>query len=132
MGVSWRKSPRNYAEPVIGLIRDLVAAHRESGVKTFAAFDDLAPELDLPPRRVRRLFEREGNPWIGIDEYTRLLLRGARVLRGVADKLRERADRWDSEADLLELKHRQLTLWGNGEGEWGASNCGEKPHRRAA
>lgn len=131
MRKSWRNSPRNYSEPVIGLIRDLVAAHREGGTKTFAAFDDLAPELDIQPRRIRRLFEREGNPWIDVDEYTRLLLCGARVLRRISDRLRERAERWDAEADLLELKHRQLTLW-NGDGEWDTSHGGNMPQKRAA
>ena len=128
MRKSRRNSPHNHAESAIGLIRDLVAAHRQFGTKTFAAFDDLAPELDMQPRKIRRLFEREGNPWVGIDEYTRLLLCGARVIRAICDRLRERVERWEAEADLLELKHKQLTLWG-GDGEW---NGEELPQRRAA
>jgi hypothetical protein len=51
------------------------------------------------------------------------------VLRRIADRLRERAERWDAEADLLELKHRQLNLWGNGE--W-ASHGGGSQQKRAA
>lgn len=129
MRKSWQNSPPNYAEPAISIVRDLVAAHRESGTKTFAALELVAPEVDVNPRRLRRLFERERVPVVRIDEYTRLLLLGARVLRRLIDRQRERADRWEAEADLLELRHRQLTLWG---GECGESTGGAVPRGRAA
>lgn len=131
MSRSWRKASPQYADSATKVVRDLVAAQRASGMKTFAAFDVIAPQLQMEPRRVRRLFERDRDPFVSIDEYARLLLLGARALRRIADRLREYADRWDSEADLMELKHRQLNLWGNGDREW-ASQDGEQPQRRAA
>lgn len=128
--MSWRKIPPHYVNDASGVVRNLVAAHRETGVKTFAALDLIAPQLDMQPRRVRRLFELDREPLVDLDEYTRILFRGARLLRRLADRLRERAERWESEADLLELKHRQLTL---GEGkEWAQSNCGKRPLKRVA
>lgn len=124
------KLPKDYAESAIEVIRHLVAAHRGTGMGTRAALEVIAPELEMPLRRPRRLFERDRDPHVGIDEYSRLLFLGARILRRIADHLRERADRWDAEADLLEIKHRQLSLW-NGAGEW-TLRGGAPPQRRAA
>ena len=126
--MSWQTRPKDYAELAIKVVRDLVAAHRASGAKTVAAIDMIAPELDIQPRRVRRLFERDRNPFVGLDEYRRILLRGARVLRRKAEWHLEQAERLDAEADLMELNHRQLSLW-SGDGAWGFSgNVGKQGH----
>lgn len=129
MSRSWRRLPKDFADPAINVVRLIVAADRECGMKTRASLEIRAPELGIQPRRLRRLFENDRDPIVGTDEYARLLLLGARVLRRIADRLRERIERWEAEADLLESKYRQLTLWG---GEWGKSDGEKSPLRRAA
>lgn len=128
--MSWHKSSPNYAESASNIIRLCVAADRQSGKKTLASLHQQALAYPMPPRRVRRLFEMDRAPFVGFTEYARLLLLCARYLRRTADRLRECADRWDAEADLMELNRRQLTLW-NGDGAWEFSgNAGEQ--KRAA
>ena len=127
----WRVSPKGYAESAITVICDVVTAYRQQGDKTHAALELMAPDMDIQPRRVRRLFERDRDPYVDADEYTRILLGAARVLRRIADMLRERSDRWEAHADMLELRHRQLVLWGNGPGECD-KNAGAASLRRAA
>lgn len=109
----WRKLPNDYRDPAITVVRDVVTAFRQSGDKTSAALELMAPDLTLQPRRVRRLFEDDRNPAVDLDEYTRILLGAARVLRRIADRIRERADRWEAHADILELRGRQFSLWGS-------------------
>lgn len=128
--MSWRNRPKQYAELAIEAVRLVVAACRDSGMKTQAALEVYAPHLALAPRRARRLFERDRDPIVDADECRRITSLASPVLRTIADKLRERADHWDQEADLLEMKQRQLDLWGG-------SNCysnsgGDLPLRRAA
>lgn len=115
--MSWQTRSPNYAESASNVIRLCVAADRQAGKKTLASLYQQSLDYPMPPRRVRRLFEMDRAPFVGFAEYARLLLLCARYLRRTADRLRECADRWDAEADLMELKHRQLTLWG-GDGEW--------------
>ena len=122
-----QKRPPDYAEPAIEVLRLVVAAKRSTGDKTIAALESSAPEFDAPPRRLRHLFERDRTPYVGIDEFGRFLLRGAGVLRGVASRLREAADRWDAEAEWMEKRHKDLR--GN---ECWASHGDERSHRRAA
>ena len=127
----WQKSPKGYREEAIAVVRDVVTAFRQSGDKTFAALQLMAPDMDEQPRRVRRLFENDRDPYVDIDEYTRILLGAARVLRRIADVIRERADRWEAHADILELRHRQLTLWGSEEKKCGSSGAGGSLRRAA-
>lgn len=130
MSRSWRRLSKDYADPAINVVRLIVAADRQCGMKTSASLEVRAPELQIQPRRLRRLFENDRDPVVGVDEYGRLLLFGARVLRRIADRMRERVEQWEAEADLLEVKHKQLTL--DGDGEWDASHGGKRPLRRAA
>ncbi len=69
MSAYWHKSPNDYSEPVIDVVRLIVAADRQAGVKTVASLDLRAPELQEKPRRLRRLFERDRVGFIGLDEY---------------------------------------------------------------
>lgn len=103
-----QKSPNNYAEPVIDVVRLVVAAHRQNGTKTAAALEISAPEIQIKPRRLRQLFERDRTPYVGIEEFDRALVRGAAILRGLAARQRESADRWDAEADWMEKRHKDL------------------------
>ena len=112
---SWQKQPKEYAELAITAVRKVVAAGRGMGMKTHAALDVYAPELELQPRRARRLFERDRDPIVTREECFRVTLLASRVLRSIADKLRDQADHWDQEADILELQQRQLSLWGGQE-----------------
>lgn len=122
-----QKRPPDYAEPAIEVLRLVVAAKRSAGHKTIAALESSAPEFDAPPRRLRHLFERDRTPYVDETEFDRMLLRGAGILRRIAARLRENADRWDAEADWMEKRQQDLR-----GGSWGQSNGGEEPHRRAA
>lgn len=108
----WQTVSKDHRDSAISVVRDVVTAYRQSGDKTSTALQLMAPDLTLQPRRVRRLFEDDRNPAVDLDEYTRILLGAARVLRRIADRIRERADRWEAHADILELRGRQLHLWG--------------------
>jgi hypothetical protein len=59
----------------------------------------IAEETGMAPRRVRRLFEADRNPMVGIPETYGLLDRAATVLDALAERMRERAERWEAEAD---------------------------------
>jgi hypothetical protein len=121
VSTSWRKSSPNYAESAINAVRLVVAADRDCGMKTHASIEMRAPHLGLLVRRSRRLFERDRVPHVGLDEWRGVLAGTIRVLRLIADKLREKADRWEAEADLLELQQRQLSLWGGATWESGGA-----------
>lgn len=108
--MSWQNPP-NLAELAIGAIRDLVAAYRQSGLKTFAALDDIGPALGMTARHARRLFERDRNPQVSHSQLCSILLRGAALLHKIADELRQRAEFYDAQADRMAAQHRQLTLW---------------------
>jgi hypothetical protein len=130
MSLSWRKSPNSYAEQVIEVVRLIVAADRQAGMKTIASLETRAPELLEQPRRLRRLFERDRVGFIGADELGRFLLLGARVLRQIAQRHRELAAHADEQAAAFEARHRQMNLWGNGGTGWVGYDV--RKQRRAA
>jgi hypothetical protein len=90
---------------------------RKNGVKTVAAFDLFAPELDMSARKARTLFERDRAPIIAVNEWRRILAGAIQVRRHMSLALRARCDRWDEETALLELRQQQLELWGPESGE---------------
>ena len=126
MAESWQNSPPNHAEEAILLIRNLVAAERQCGKKTIASLMDVAEALQMPRRKPRHLFERDRVPFVGIDEYTRISLLGISYLRRIIDRMRAHADRWEAEADLMELNYLQSRGT-----EWNLSGDAS-PQKRAA
>lgn len=108
--------PTNYAEPVIEVVRTIVAADRMGGMKTVASLEIRAPEMQETPRRLRKLFERDRIGFIGADQLDRFLLLGALVMRRIAQRHRELADRAEAHADQFESKRKQLS--GNGGAGW--------------
>ena len=130
MSASWHKSPKDYSEFAIDAIRMMVAAGRSCGMKTCAVLEIYAPALAITSRRARRIFERDRNPHVGVGECRQIVSGVVRVRRGIADRLRQKANELDRETDALELQEeRQLTLW---VGEWGTSKHGGVSLRRAA
>jgi hypothetical protein len=124
--MSWKKSCHSHSESAIAAVRAVVAAFRGRGLKSEDSLQRAAVALDATPRRMRALFYRDGIPIVLADEWDRLRLRAAAVLRREADELRQRADYYDAQADALE--GAQLSLWGN---EWGSSKT-ESRRRLAA
>jgi hypothetical protein len=65
----------SYVEPVIGIVRDLVAALRSQGIKSTDALRDLGPILGTTHRRIRTLFHRDREPVVSKHEWMSLRYR---------------------------------------------------------
>ena len=102
-----QKLPPEQTEIVRAALRNLVAAFRQTGHKTLAAFTGISVHIGLSSRKWRHVFEGDREPTR--EEWE--AMRGApRLLRRIAERLRLQADRWDAEADLLERQQEQYSL----------------------
>ena len=118
---------RDFAELAIPLIRRLVTLCRAHGITTPQAEGDVAHGLGVTFWRVSSLFHRrEALRPVYASEWDRLRMRGSRMLRLEAVRLRALADALEVEADALES--RQLS----GQGDAACERRSAPLHEQAA
>lgn len=100
--LSWTESLQINRRAAREAVLVCMVAYREGGFKTNAALDRIGPFFLVTRRRLRSLFFNE--PTLRVDGYERNLIVTGMVaaLRWYVSYQRERADYWESMADIYE------------------------------
>lgn len=127
---SWRRSLQSYHEAAIFLVREAIAALRESGVKTDAALAIYAESIDSPhrrfaQRRVRTLFHHDGEPIVLLDEMKALNYRTGLFWLNLAVYFRKKAEKCEARGEaLLSGDHAPVQM----EMVWGQTCANNADH----
>lgn len=108
---SWKNKYLSYDEDAIDLVRRCVRSLRRTGYDSERALRELAPALSATTTRIRKLFYRDGQPVVMLEELIRMRKRSAEFFYRQRDRHLILAAQDEAEAEAAESIDQLSFCW---------------------